>query len=411
MDNEWFNRYQEIQKIVEEHHKYRRTCLNMVAAETVTSQLVECILGSDLSRRYSSPGVYAGDKHFRKVYELTLGLLSKLFGAEYINIKPVTGNLAVMAILTGLAEPGDKIIKVGDQHGGYPIRLAEWANVEIIPFAFDFERMNINTIKAKEQIIQNRPNLVVMGASKFLYPHPVRELAEVAHEVGATVVYDGSHVMGLIAGGEFQDPLKEGADVLYGSVHKTFPGPQRGMIATNNKALMEQISHVLAPPPFLLSCHHLNSAAALGVAAAEMLAFGHQYANQVVRNSRVLAKALLDNDIKVFSAEDSGCTQSHQVILENGGAMSEQGHLIKRRMENCGIIADSIVRIGTQEVTRLGMGEDEMRKIGSLIADVILSRRSVSAIHEDVRALAEAYQSLHFAFDTASDCYDFICDR
>lgn len=302
MTAEWQALVEQIRQIVDDHHVYRRSSLNMVAAESMTSRLVEHIVGSDFSRRYSSPGIYAGDKHFLAAYELTLNLMGRLFKADYVSVKPVTGNLAVLAVLTVFTKPGDKAMKVGDQNGGYPIRLADWAGVKIVPFPFDFERLNIRTAEAVEQVYQVRPALVIFGASEFLYPHPVREITAAAHEVGAVVAYDGSHVMGLIAGGEFQDPLREGADVLFGSTHKTFPGPQRGMIATNDKGLMERISNVLAPPPFLLSCYHLNTVVALGVAAAEMLAFGREYAAQIVRNSQALAQGLLDNDVPVFTA-------------------------------------------------------------------------------------------------------------
>lgn len=398
MTTEWQEAVAQIRQIVDSHHTYRRSSLNMVAAESNTSPLVEQIVGSDFSRRYSSPGVYAGDKYFLPAYELTLKLMSRLFGADYVNIKPATGNLAVLAILTGLTKPGDTVMKVADRDGGYPICLAGWAGVNIVPFPFDFERLNIKIEEAIKQVRQVRPSLVIFGASEFLYPHPVREIAAAAHEMGAVVAYDGSHVMGLIAGSEFQDPLREGADVLYGSTHKTFPGPQRGMIATNDRELMERISRVLAPPPFLLSCYHLNTAVALGVAAAEMLAFGREFAAQIVHNSQALAQGLLDNDVPVFTAS-GGCTRSHQVILENGGFVSPEGVRMKESMERCGILADAVVRIGTQEVTRLGMREEEMRRIAGLIADAALGRRPEAHIAADVAALAAEYQTLRYCFD------------
>ena len=387
-----------IRQVVEDNDTYRRSSLNMVAAETFTSPQVDAIVGSDFAHRYSSPGVYAGDKYYLPANELVLQLMSQLFKAEYVNIKPATGNLTVLAILTGLTKPGDKIMKVGDTNGGYPIRLADWAGVKIVPFPFDFERLNIRTDEAIEQVYKERPTLVIFGASEFLYPHPVREVAAAAHKVGAVVAYDGSHVMGLIAGGEFQDPLREGADVLFGSTHKTFPGPQRGMIATNDKGLMERISNVLSAPPFLLSCYHLNTVVALGVAAAEMLAFGREYAKQIVSNSQALAQSLLNNDVPVFTASN-GCTQSHQVILENGGFVSPEGVRFKDSMERCGILADAVVRIGTQEVTRQGMRENEMRFIARLIAEAIQERRPEGEIRDDVKMLASAFQRVHFSFD------------
>jgi glycine hydroxymethyltransferase len=400
MPNEWLETYREFQKIAEEQENYRNRCLNMVAAESRTSALVEQIVGSDFSRRYSAPGVYAGDKVFLPAYERTLLLMKELFQAEYLSIRPATGNLAVLAVLTGLTKPGDTILKVGDAHGGYPIRLADWGGIRVVPFAFDFERLNIRTEAAIDQVRSLRPTMVMFGASEFLYPQPVREIAAVAHEIDAIVAYDGSHVMGLIAGGQFQDPLREGADILYGSTHKTFPGPQRGVIATNTPDLFERINQVLQPPPFLLSCYHLNTVIALGAAAAEMLAFGPQFASQIVQNSQALAKGLLDNGVPVLTAE-YGSSQSHQVILENGGFVSPEGIRIKEQLEACGILADAVVRIGTQEVTRLGMREVEMGLIASLIADVIQKRRSSADIQEEVGRFASTFQQVHFSFEVA----------
>ena len=404
---DWQESVTKIRNLVENHHSYRRTCLNMVSAETLTSSLVENIVGSDLSRRYSSPGVYSGDAYFLPAYELTLDLLRNLFHVELINIKPATGNLTVIAIVTGLAKPGDIIMKVSDNHGGYPVRLAKWAGIEILPLPFDFERLNIQVDEACEQIRKLRPKLILLGASEYLYPHPVRELAEAAHQAGAILAYDGSHVMGLIAGGEFSDPLAEGADLLYGSTHKTFPGPQRGMIATHNPEIMDQISEVLSPPPFLLSCFHINTVIALGIAAAEMLAFGQDYARQIIRNSQALASSLLDQGVPIFTSQ-YGCTQSHQVILENNGFVSPLGIQYKQKMEACGILADSVVRMGTQELTRLGMRESEMRHVAALITDAIYERRSPEAVRLDVANLASSFQTLHFSFEAESECYDFI---
>ncbi len=401
MNAEMRSTVQRFQQYAEDQHTYRRSTLNMVAAESATSPQVERIVGSDFSRRYSSPGVYGGDKHYVPAYQLTLDLVRRLFRADHVNVRPVTGNLAVLAVVTGLTKPGDKIMAVGEDYGGYAFRLAEWAGVEIVDFPFDFDRLNIKADEAIQQIHQVRPSLVIFGASEFLYPHPVTEVAAAAHEVGAVVAYDGSHVMGLIAGGQFQDPLREGADVLFGSTHKTFPGPQRGMVASNDEELMERIGAVLLDPPFLQSCYHLNTVVALGVAAAEMLAFGREFAPQIVRNSQALAQGLMDNEVPVFTA-DSGCTQTHQVILENGGFISPEGIRIKEGMERCGILADAVVRIGTQEVTRLGMREDEMRTIAGLIADTAHGRRPEDEIRADVASLTADFQRLRFCFEDES---------
>jgi len=118
---------------------------------------------------------------------------------------------------------------VSPDDGGYPINLEKLGRKPLY-FSFNKEEMNIEVKKAKELILKEKPKLIIFGQSLFLFPHPVKELSEVAEKIGATITYDGSHVLGLIAGGVFQDPLREGAQILFGSTHKTFPDPQGGII-------------------------------------------------------------------------------------------------------------------------------------------------------------------------------------
>ena len=396
------DRVRTIYELTEKHHAWRRSCLNLVAAEAATSPLVETLLASDFSRRYSSKGVYAGDKYFVQIYEIVTELAKSLFGAKYAELRPVTGNMTVLACVTGLTQPGDTIMTIGPIYGGYPLRMAEWAGISVIYHPFDPVRMNIKVEQAYDKILTVRPTLIVFGASEYLFPHPVEALAEAAREVGATIYYDGSHVMGLIAGSEFQDPFSEGANLLAGSTHKTLPGPQRGLILTNDEEIYEKISNVFDSPPFLQSCYHLNTLVALGVALAECKQFGQQFATQIVKNARALAKALDEEGVSVLAAE-YGYTRSHQVILENEGFASPRGFEIKAKLEECGILVDAVVRLGVQEVTRLGMKEAEMQQIASLIADVIQERRPTDKVREDARGLAANHRKMHFSFQDGEE--------
>lgn len=394
-------------ELTEKHHAWRRSCLNLVAAECATSPLVEALLASDFSRRYSCEGVYAGDKYFVHIYEIVRELAKSLFGVKYVELRPISGNLTVLACIAGLTRPGDTIVTVDPSHGGYPIRIADWAGINSVYHPFDCQRMNIRIEEAREKILEVRPALVVFGASEFLFPHPVSGLAQACHEVGATIYYDGSHVMGLIAGAQFQDPLSEGADVLAGSTHKTLPGPQRGVILTNNQTIYERTGNVLDSPPFLQSCYHLNTLVAMGVALAECAEFGRQFASQIVKNAQALARALDREGVPVLAGEH-GYTMSHQVILENDGFASPKGWDISAKLEKCGILSDVGVRLGVQEVTRLGMQEVEMEETASLIADVIRDRRPAEAVRDDVRVLASNYRKILFSFQDGEEAYGLI---
>lgn len=402
----------DIYRITREHHAWRSSCLNMVASESLTSSMVEALLASDFSRRYSeSHAFHAGDRYYREIEEIVEDLARQVYKAKYVELRPPTGNLTVLGVLCGLTKPGDTVATCDPYGGGYPVALvAEWANIRVAYYPFDQNSLNIQPEESCQLIRDIRPNLVILGASRFLFPHPVAALSEAAHEIGVPVYYDGSHVMGLIVSGHFQDPFAEGADILAGSTHKTIFGPQRGVIATNEEGLFRRISDVLAGDPFLVSCHHPGSLVALGVALAETLEFGSIFAGQVVRNAQALAQAMLARGLPVLGV-DLGFTQSHQVILNFETLFSPAAWRIKEKLEEAGIIADATVRFGTQELTRLGMKEGEMQQVADLIADIVQETRDPAAIRADVREMARSFRTVHYTFSEGEEAYAFLGSR
>jgi glycine hydroxymethyltransferase len=213
--------------------------------------------------------------------------------------------------------------------------------------------------------------------------------------------------MGLIAGGQFQDPFAEGADVLAGSTHKTISGPQRGIVATNDEELSKKIDAVIGASCFLQSNFHPATLVALGVALAEVKQFGRAFAVQIIKNAQALAKALDEEGIPVLGSKH-GYTQSHQVILKTEFFGCRRAVEVKDKLEEVGIISDKVPRFGVQEITRLGMKEAEMKQIAVLIADAIQERRPPQEIRKDVRDLAAAHQKIHFSFQDGEEAYSFI---
>ena len=217
------------------------------------------------------------------------------------------------------------------------------------------------------EIRRERPNAVVLGQSFFLFPYPLREIAEEAHAQGALVFYDASHVLGLIAGGLFQDPLREGADVLYGSTHKSFPGPQGGLLVTDREDLFQQIDPALVWRVF--DNAHWNRIAALGRTLLELERFGPEYARTVVEDARALAGALDQAGLPVVAAS-AGYTRSHQVHLD-GPAIREKFSVgpptLARRWERSRLLTDLVGRLGTAEVARLGLVPADMPRLAELL--------------------------------------------
>jgi glycine hydroxymethyltransferase len=283
--------YKKTLELVQKHHEWFKSVLPLIASENVTSPAVREVLICDFQHRYAEgwPGerVYAGCIYIDQVELLAMELAKTLFKAEHVNVQPISGAVANLAMYTALTNPGDTMMCLSIAAGGH-ITMGKKKfgggagavhGLEIEYFPFDEKRMNIDVEAASKRIAEVKPRLVMFGGSFFLFPHPVKELSEVAKDNGAHVAYDAAHVIGLIGGGQFQDPLREGAEVVTCSTHKTLPGPQHGMILCK-KELAEPINRAVFPG--MVSNHHLHAVAALTVALAEMLEFGREYQAQVV---------------------------------------------------------------------------------------------------------------------------------
>jgi glycine hydroxymethyltransferase len=263
------------------------------------------------------------------------------------------------------------------------------------------------------------PKLIMFGASVFPFPHPVKELSDFFHEIGAIVCYDAAHVAGLIAGGQFQDPLREGADVMTLSTHKTLPGPQGGMVLSWEK-YADKIKKATFPGN--VSNHHLHHVAGKAVALAEMMAFGKEYAQQIIKNSKALGQALYERGFKVLG-EKKGFTESHVLLID----ITEYGDggTIEKTLEKSNIIlnrnllpydlkfgrhfeAPGGIRCGTAECTRLGMKESDMEYIAELMTRVVIKKEDPEKVKKDVIEFRKNFQKVHYAFDTARDAYEYI---
>jgi glycine hydroxymethyltransferase len=235
---------------------------------------------------------------------------------------------------------------------------------------------------------------VVLGQSFFLFPYPLREIAEAAHAVGALVLYDASHVLGLIAGGEFQDPLREGADVLFGSTHKSFPGPQGGLLVTDREDLFAQLDPALVWRIF--DNAHWNRIAGVAQTLLELERCGREYASTVVANSRALGRALAERGVPLV-AEAQGFTRSHQLHLE--GALLAEKHGIRpaalaRKLEGQRLLIDLVGRVGTAEIARLGLTPEEMPRLADLFVRGGLRGERIGA---EVLRWRRSFRKLRFA--------------
>jgi glycine hydroxymethyltransferase len=388
----------EILSLVKSHEEWRgKQCLNLIPSENVMSPAVRSLLSSELAHRYTSRDrFYMGTRFTDEIEQHGEELAKKVFKSDTADLRPLSGHIADLIVLANLTKPNDTLLCASPDSGGYPGMwnegLAGLLHLKTVAFPFSKEDWNIKVEESKKTIERARPKMVVFGGSLIAFPHPVKELAEVAHENGAAVGFDGSHVMGLIGGGQFQDPLREGASVLFGSTHKSFFGPQGGIILADREhgeLLKEKIY------PAFVDNAHWNRIAAMALALAEMKEFGKAYATQVIRNSKTLARALHDHGFPVI-CQHLGFTQSHQVIVSYGDP--ERGREVAERLQRANIIADCVVRIGTCEVTRRGMKEREMPKIAELIKRTIIDKENPETIKKEVVKLSTTFQKAEYCF-------------
>ncbi|MEM2878139.1 MAG: serine hydroxymethyltransferase [Candidatus Hadarchaeales archaeon] len=417
--------------LLKEHHEWFKRSIPLIASENVTSPAVREAMICDFQHRYAegwpTERVYAGCRYIDQVEILTMDLAKNLFGAEHANVQPISGVVANLAMYTALTKPGDILlclsipcgghISMGKEQMGGTAGAVHGLRIEYWPF--DEKRMNIDVDAAAKKLREVKPKLALFGGSVFLFPHPLRELIDVAKEVGAYVGYDAAHVSGLIAGGQFQHPIREGVDIMTCSTHKTLPGPQRGMILCKRE-LADAVNRAVFPG--VVSNHHLHSMAALAVALAEMMEFGRDYAAQIVKNSRALGKEMFDLGFDVL-CPDFGFTSSHTIVV-NVLKYGDGGE-IERRLEEANIILNRNllpwdiregrnfrkpggIRLGVSEVTRLGMKEAEMREIAEFIKRVVIDGESPSRISQEISEFRKDYQKIHYCFDSAADAYEYI---
>jgi glycine hydroxymethyltransferase len=389
----------EILDLVRDHEKWRtKQCLNLIPSENVMSPAARALLSSDLAHRYTSVDrFYMGTRFTDEIEQYGEKIARDLFKVETADLRPLSGHIADLIVLANLTQPGDTLMCVSEADGGYPGMwkngLAGFLKLKAVGFPFSKKDFNIKAEEAKEIISKKKPKIVLFGGSLILFPHPVKELAKIALENGANVGFDGSHVLGLIAGGQFQDPIREGAQLLFGSTHKSFFGPQGGIILAN-KEPGEHLKQKIYPG--FVDNAHWNRIAALTLALAEMKKYGKAYAAQIVRNSKTLAKVLHDHGFPVI-CEHLGFTESHQTIIEYNDP--DKARSVAETLQRSNIITDTVIRIGTCEVTRRGMKQPEMHMIAELLKRAVIDQERPETVKKDVAKLSDEFQKVEYCFD------------
>ena len=406
-----FKSTKDIDNLLNKHLVYRQGCLNLIASENYSSEKVRSYLSCDFGNRYGcystldpSDREYTGNKYIYEFEMETQDLIKEVFKAKYADLRPIGGHMAGMSVVLAILEPGDLVIEVNLKDWGHGLvgpmcqvkQFDETINVEYMKFTEDRE-VDVEALKA--QVRKLRPKLVIFGGSGTLFQEPVRELRPLADELGFYIAYDAAHVTGLIASGVFKNPIEEGADIMFGSTHKSFPGPQGGFVVSNNKELIIKVGNTLSPS--LVTSHHLNRLPALAASVLEMKEFGEEYGHQIVKNSKALASALDKYGFNVIG-KHKGFTESHLMLVNLGDIIDKSP---AKYLEKAGILvsddfsgAAPEIRIGTPEITRKGFKEKDMEQIAIFFKRLLIDKESPEEVARDVEEFSRQFSGIEYSF-------------
>jgi glycine/serine hydroxymethyltransferase len=429
---------------IEDNNSWRqRDSVNLIPSESTPSLLVKMCEISDPSGRYAEHRTMKGEEIYfyqgidfiREVEQEAQKEMRDFFGCSNVELRTISGQMANEVVFKAMVKflnrkrPDEqpmrkmKLVMNNDLTKGghlssqpmgalfnYVEENPETGKENVINFPVQNENpYKIDKMKLAELLEKHKPELLVFGKSMFIYREPIEFIHDLVKdwETRPVIMFDMAHVLGIY--GVFQEPLKEGADVITGSTHKTFFGPQRGLIAGNFpkgtplRKLWLDIKNRAFPGS--TSNHHLGTLLGLLMAAFEMNEYKEEFQEQVRRNAKAFARALKDENIPVEGDEADGFIETKQVVIRVKGY--DNGMAVARRLEDNNILTNyqalpddetflepSGIRMGVQEMTRFGMKENDFNKLSGLIADVIIKKIDVK---EEVKKFRHDFIEMKFS--------------
>ena len=391
-----------IKKLIEQHERYRKNTINLIPSENDQSKYVKSALSSDLAGRYyfrnpfltksGSEYRYQGSTYVAKIFDKTESLVKNLFNAKFVSLSMISGHQCTIALLLKHCKFGDSIICTSTSNGGYPgldpKMLPKFLGLNVINLPqISGIGSDVDTFNLEKILLKTSCKMLFLSHSILLFPYKLRDIKNICEKFGVILVYDASHPMGLISGKSFQSPLEEGADYLIGSTHKSLPGPQGGIVLSNNYKI-DDVSDFITVDNF-----SLGRVAALGAVCEEMQEYGTEYSRAVIRNSKALARVLSKNNLPVLY-EERDFTESHQVLLDILN-IKDYPKFTKKLEEN-GLIVDNSGRIGTSEITLKGANTSDVEELAQLITDIYFERKNHSINKDIIKHLIMKKRSFTF---------------
>ncbi|MBQ8302555.1 MAG: serine hydroxymethyltransferase [Clostridia bacterium] len=386
----------------------QRNKIELIASENFVSETVMEANGTILTNKYAegypAKRYYGGCENVDVVETLAIERAKELFGAGYANVQPHSGAQANMAVFFALLEVGDKVLSMNLAHGGHlshgsPVNISGkyW---EIIPYGVTEDGGVIDYDEVRRLALENRPKLILAGASAYPRVIDFKKFREIADEVGAYLMVDMAHIAGLVAASEHPSPIPY-AHVTTTTTHKTLRGPRGGLILTNDEEIAKKINKAIFPGTQGGPLMHTIAAKAVCFGEALKPEF-KEYAARIIKNCAALADELKKEGFKLVS----GGTDNHLLLLDLTGMKVDTGKEAEHLLDEVGITCNknaipfdtqkpfvtSGLRLGTAAVTTRGFNEEDLREVAKIIAVTLKDYENKAAEAKSrVKALCEKY--------------------
>ena len=399
-----------IKEALAKEEKREQDNIELIASENFVSQSILELQGSIFTNKYAEgyphKRYYGGCANVDTIEELAIEYAKKLFHAEYANVQPHSGSQANMAVYRALLEPGDKVMGMNLSHGGHlthgnPVNFSG-RDYEFIPYNLNPETEELDYEEIRRIALKERPQMIVAGASAYSRSIDFAKFQDIAHEVGAYLFVDMAHIAGLVAAGLHQNPTLF-ADVVSSTTHKTLRGPRGGLILTNNEGIIKKINKTIFPGIQGGPLMHVIAAKAQCFYEALQPEF-KTYQEQVVKNAKILAKALEEEGFKIIS----GGTDNHLMLVDVKNTLGLTGKEAEEILDKINITVNkntipgetespskaSGIRLGTPAMTTRGLKEADFASIGHIIARALKNKDNedvLKGLQKEVLTITEKY--------------------
>ena len=387
-----------IRKALELEEMRQQNNVELIASENYVSKEILELQGSVFTNKYAEgyPGkrYYGGCTNVDTIENLAIEYATKLFGAKYANVQPHSGSSANMAVYRSLIEPGDKVMGLNLSHGGHlthghAINFSG-LDYEFVSYNLDLETEMLDYEEIRRIAREERPQMIVAGASAYSRKIDFKKFSEIAHEVGAYLFVDMAHIAGLVAAGLHENPVFY-ADVVTSTTHKTLRGPRGGLILTNNEEIIKKINKTIFPGIQGGPLMHVIAAKAQCFYEALQPEF-KTYQEQVIKNAKVLAETLEGEGFRVVS----GGTDNHLMLVDVKSSCGITGADAEDTLDQIHITVNkntipnetesplktSGIRLGTPAMTTRGFREHEFVRIGHIITKALKNKDDKQVLDE-----------------------------